>query len=195
MLRRQTRQPDIIELVNDAAKSDDIDITWRYRTGYARVGDRADCILFMENDDWYADNYIETMVEQWIAHDKPQIFGTCYTMYYNLAERKYKKWDHFRRSSAMSTLIVTGLEVNWGDDKNPYTDSWLWLRCKLVSRVFKPAQPICMGIKHGIGLTGGLMHTTKLEKYKHEDPDFTFLKNWVDPESYKFYTEKICGLL
>lgn len=194
MIKAQTRQPDIIEIVNDPSSSDDIDITWRYMIGYKRIGDRADLVLFIENDDYYAPNYIETMVNAWIAAGKPQLIGCTYTIYYNIMLKKWFRFRHHVRCSMMCTGMVTGLDLYWGNLKDPYTDSHIWLKCGLTRHLITPEPPICIGIKHGIGLTGGLMHSTKLHMYNEEDPDLELLKNWVDLESFNFYNSIICDL-
>ena len=204
MIESQTVKPDIIELVNDPTPdhipSDKPDITWRYRTGYERLRDKGlDCILFMENDDWYAQDFIENMTRNWHIYGRPNIFGTNYTIYYHIMLRKYDKLDHFRRSSAMSTLIKPDLTINWGDDVNPYTDSWLWSRCKLGGITFTPSKHICIGIKHGVGMAGGRYHTDEFTisgikksgdfaRFKTDDQHFEFLCSQMDSESYKFYT-------
>jgi len=180
MIHAQTIQPTIIEVVNDTPISDACDITMRYRLGYERLmGKNLDCILFIENDDWYSTNYIETMVKKWVELGRPQLFGTQYTIYYHIGVRGYFQFDHFRRASAMNTLIVPDLEIDWGNDSNPYTDSHLWFLAKtnkstLKGLTFMPMNVISIGIKHGFGKTGGAFHTDKLEH--------------MDKESFKFYT-------
>ena len=60
MMNRQTLRPVHIELVNDTAMSNAVDITWRYRLGYERIGASVDVIAFIENDDWYHPQYLAT---------------------------------------------------------------------------------------------------------------------------------------
>lgn len=192
MIEAQTIKPDIIELVDFPPKwTDKPDITLRYRTGYNTLRNQGlDCILLMENDDYYSPTYIEEMVQAWISHGKPEIFGQRYTIYYNLKLRAYFQFDHFSRSSAMNTLIKPDLNFKWCDDKEPYTDSWIWTRCRLNGITYAPEKINCIGIKHGDGMTGGKFHIDKLHRYERgPDPNFEFLKNNMDPESYKFYTE------
>lgn len=192
MIKNQTLQPDEIKIVNHTPNTNGCDITERYRIGYhAFDGMEFDCLLLMENDDWYHPMYIETMVMKWIEHGKPQIFGTDYTIYYNVNVRGHFTMNHPQRSSAMSTLIIPDLQINWCVDHEPYTDIHLWLKCKLIKKTFKPDFHITIGIKHGIGKTGGYYHTNDLHRYINLDDNCDFLKTHMDNESFKFY-HKLC---
>jgi hypothetical protein len=171
----------------------EIDITKRYRIGYDYFRNRGfDCILLMENDDFYSKNYIQTMVNEWILQGKPKLLGTNYTIYYHLGLRKYLKMRHDRRASAMNTLIVPDLDINWCPDSEPYTDLFLWRNIQGVT--FKPKEIISIGIKHGTGLCGGNSHKNYLDRYRFDDPHFEFLHTHMDSQSFKFYTEYAMNL-
>jgi hypothetical protein len=202
MIKSQTVQPLIVELVNQKspAADNEKDITWLYRTGYDKLRNKGlDCILFMENDDFYATDYIETITKEWIKHERPKIFGTNYTIYYHIALKSYVKLEHYSRSSAMSTLIQPDLQIDWGRDDYPYTDSWLWLKNGLNGITFKPSKHICIGMKHGVGLCGGRYHTDDwmsnlktmtgdFKKYRNADSESNFLREVMDAESFNFFT-------
>jgi glycosyltransferase involved in cell wall biosynthesis len=191
MLRAQTLQPNHIEIVNDTPLSEECDITWRYRIGYDRLRNQNfDVIALIENDDWYSPDYLKVMVNKWNALGNPEIFGTNYTIYYHLRLRAYYTMFHDRRASAMNTLLKPDLEhINWPADSDPYTDIWLWKFC-LKGFTFKPDSAISIGMKHGVGLCGGLSHTDRLHRYtgKRGQPDNGFLQSTLDPESYNFYS-------
>jgi len=195
MIENQTMQPDLIHVIDYAPLSENCDITQRYRTAYhALDGMDFDCILFMENDDFYTNNYIETIVLSWINHGKPELFGTNYTYYYHIGLKKYTKLVHYRRASMMNTLIKPDLNIKWPVDEYPYTDAALWQQLKGVT--FCPEKTIAIGIKHNIGLSGGHYHNTKLERYEINDSEFSFLESVMDKESLTFYKtqhEKICS--
>jgi glycosyltransferase involved in cell wall biosynthesis len=173
------------------------DITQRYRRGYEYLRGRGlDVIAFWEDDDWYAPNYLETMIKSWENAGKPELFSTSYTIYYNIRIFSYFEMGHPRRTCAMSTLIRPDMSFNWPPDHEPYLDTHLsdiakhadGKRLKLVN--FAPKQHICLGIKHGIGLTGGDMHTSRLERYDIHggpDKDLQLLRRICDPESFEFY--------
>jgi hypothetical protein len=199
MLANQTLKPIYIAVENYPPASQKCDITPRYRTGYAncnafsRQERTLDVIALWENDDWYAPDYLETMVEHWLMEGKPQIFGTAYTIYYHIKLRKYYKMDHHTRASAMNTLIKPGLNINWGRiDEDPFTDLWMWKRSQLEGRTFTPPKHISIGIKHGVGLTGGKSHVDRFDRYDPprgtNDSDLKFLKENMDAESFEFYS-------
>jgi len=190
MIQRQTVKPDVIELVNYEPTSEAVDITPRYRAGYEKVSNHAgiDVIAFMEVDDWYANNYLETMVWEWIKASRPDIFGTNYTIYYNLLVKGYFTMHHKTRCSAMSTFIKPGLTLTWPADQDPYTDIHLWK--SVPGKVFKPTTHICLGIKHGVGLCGGKSHTDRLKRYTEKgtmDLKGEWLGSVMDEESFTFY--------
>jgi hypothetical protein len=190
MMSEQELKPDHIEIVNDEPLSAECDITWRYRIGYDRLRNRGfDVIALIENDDWYCPMYLKYMVEKWIDHGKPNIFGTSYTIYYHLRSRAYYMMHHVTRASAMNTLIVPDLNFPWCADSEPYTDIHLWNH--LTGFTHKPLFPISIGIKHGEGLCGGEMHTNRLERFNLsgiKDPDYKFLKGIMNENSYEFYS-------
>lgn len=192
MLQRQTLRPIVVELVNDKPISDKCDITWRYKLGYDRLRNKGvDVIAFIENDDYYNPRYLESIVKEWDAQGRPDLFGTYYTVYYHLRLKKYFTMWHQDRASAMNTLIKPDLNFAWCNDDEPYTDMYLWttIQNRKVWYLDKE-NPISIGMKHGSTMTGGGMHTDSLEAYDNahfagKDPDF--LKKHVDADSLMFY--------
>lgn len=192
MLNAQTVQPTLVELVDFVASDNECDITKRYRIGYDKLRNKAlDIILFWENDDWYSPTYIETMINKWIEFGKPDLFGTTYTIYYHIKEFGYFPMNHHQRCSAMSTLIKPDLNFEWCPDNEPFTDSHLWNLTTITKKLFTPVKPVSMGIKHGVGLTGGEMHVNRLYRFTTntgtKDIDKKFLKETLDEKSFEFY--------
>lgn len=190
LIKNQTIQPDHIEIVDFEPLSGACDITPRYRFGYEKLSKMGfDVIFLIEDDDFYAPNYIETMLYEWEKADKPDIFGTTYTIYYNIRVWGQFTMHHHQRSSAMSTLIKPNLNIVWPLNNDPYTDVALYNQ--LDYKLFTPKELICIGIKHGVGLCGGQTHTEGLERYTSNtgipDPNKEWLKNNIDQESFKFY--------
>lgn len=180
-------------------ESNEIDITKRYRHGYNALRNfDLDVIAFMEDDDWYSYTYLQTMVEAWIKHGRPELFGTSITMYYNIRVFGYFPMNHHTQSHAMSTLIKPDLSFDWCPDNEAFTDTFLWAAAvnnqtgKLLTRViFTPPLYICLGIKHGIGKTGGRSHVDRLDRYStntgKRDINLDFLRSVVDEESFELY--------
>lgn len=187
MMERQTLKPDVISVIDYPPTGPARDITTRYRKGYDFLsGYDFDCILLIENDDWYAPDYIEYMVGEWERAGRPDIFGTNYTIYYNLGLRAYFTMEHFSRSSAMSTLIKPKLFIRWPQAEDPYTDIHLWKQIRGVT--FRPDRHICLGIKHNTGLTGGMGHSDRLHRFVNKDPGHEWLRSVLDPQAFKFYS-------
>ncbi len=200
MIDSQTRKPDILEVVDYNPISDLCDITPRYKMGYNLCSNAgADCILFMENDDWYHPTYIEEMIRRWEAHGKPELLGHQYTIYYHLGLRKMSVFHHMARSSAMNTLIKSGLSFGWGEDHNPYTDSWLWVTVKKHYNwrcvTIVPSQLICLGIKHDVGKVGGEFHSTGLKRFiRNQDSSPSNLLQKSMSSVYELYSKyRMCG--
>lgn len=186
MLENQDFEDFHLVIANYPAKSDECDITWRYRTAYDKLRWKGfEAIFFIENDDYYAPDYLKTMLNAWNEAGRPDIFGTNYTYYYHIGIRKYEKLVHLRRASAMNTLIKPDLAIKWPLDNYPYTDLVLWDQLNGVT--FAPEKVISIGIKHNIGQTGGHYHSTKLERYQNNDSEMLFLKSNMDEESFNFY--------
>ncbi len=187
MLKRQTLKYDVLFHADHEPLTEFFDITQRYRIGYEALRGKCDVILFIENDDYYAPDYIEYMVNQWEKHGRPDIIGTDRTIYYHIKERGHFTMHHKERSSAMSTLIRSDLNFKWCSDNQQYTDIHLYntLTNKVI---FTPEKVICMGIKHGVGKCGGFCHNDNFQRYKDKDPDFTFLKSVMDFDSLHFYS-------
>ena len=186
MLKGQTMQPDFIELVNFPATSKLPDLTKRVRIGFETLKAKGcDCVLIMENDDWYSVFYIETMVNGWLNFNRPDLFGTEQTIYYHLFKKQYRTLKHPNRASLMNTLISCSITPNWCTDIEVYLDLHLWKHHKGVTIL--PTKTIAVGIKHGIGKCGGNGHEGMI--YNFNDPEFEYLKSIVDSNSLEFYTK------
>lgn len=182
MIDAQTVQPDKVLLVNDSPINEKKDITWRYRNGYDQLRNKGfDALFLMEDDDWYAPDYIEVMINEWIRRGTPDLLGLDYTIYYHLLLKKHFIFNHPTRSSAMSTLIKPDLDFQWCPDHDPYTDIHLWNILK--GQTFHPEKHICCGIKHGIGMSGGQLHNTRVYRYKTPMD----ISEFMDKESADFY--------
>lgn len=190
MMDNQTVDIDTVHVVDFPPTTAAKDITLRYKLGYDSLRNKGfDCIFFIEDDDFYAPNYIETMLNEWEAAGKPDMIGTGYTIYYHAFLKAWYKMHHSRRASAMNTMLKADLPIDWPLDHDPYTDMYLW--SKHQGHVFTPPTHISLGIKHGIGMSGGHYHTDKLHRYVNKDEKSEFLRSVMDDASYKFYTETI----
>jgi len=195
MMKAQTLQPQIYQKVDFPPTDNDIDITKRYRVGYdALRGKGLDLIAFIENDDWYAPDYLETMVAAWERFHRPELLGTNSTIYYHIQLKAYSRMDHNDRASMMNTFIKPDLTFPWCVDLEPYTDLHLWKSPEvgkvLKNRiVFNPDKLVSIGIKHGVGKTipAGRHVVDDRVRRSYHIPDNGFLKETLDAESFEFY--------
>lgn len=207
MLDAQTLQPNYIHLMDYAPKSDDKDITQRYRMGYSLLSAMGhfDIIALWEDDDYYAPDYLETMLNEWLKAGEPDLFGTGKTIYYHLKLRKYFTFNHPRRSSAMNMFIKPGINISWCEDNYAFTDMHLWNMTGLAQSflpvanqlpkkswlngvIYNPNKIISIGMKHGVGMCGGRNHIDRLQRYDKVDSDMKFLSDNCDKESFEFYS-------
>ena len=194
MIKAQTLQPFFVHINSDAPKDNDYDIVPRIRKMYNNISAtqdllNIDMIAIMENDDWYSPKYLETMMREWDAHGRPDLFGTTYTIYYHLKLKAYFTMEHYQRSSLMSTFIKPGLNFNWPVDIEPYLDMHLWEEIPFRV-VMKPKEHITIGMKHNVGKCGGWSHDANdaMTIARFENKDNGLLESTLDPESFKFYS-------
>lgn len=187
-LSHQVVKPHEIYFVDYEPESADVDVTQRYKRGCEHLFriKKCDIVLFMEFDDWYSPQYIASMLLEWKKASRPAIFGMGYTIYYHIFQQMYVTIPHRTRSSAMSTLVTRAiLNMSWPRDNNPYLDVEMWAQIK--GRTFVPKIPICIGIKHGIGLVGGGAHNGDSPHYNVKDQGGVWLLSMVGSDNYKFY--------
>ncbi len=188
MMESQTIKPKIITIVNDPPENEKCDITKRYRIGYDRLRNyNLDAVFLIENDDWYWNQYFETMLSHWKINERPDIFGINFTIYYHLKLKAWHRMSHDDRASAMNTLLKPDMNFDWGKDEDPYTDQHLWSILKGIS--IDPGWIFSIGMKHGLGMCGGAFHTDRYHRYVNSDPDMLWLKRKVDAESFNFYKQ------
>ena len=184
MIERQTLKPDHIEHVNHTPKSNDYDLTERVRIGFDHlISNGCDCVLVMENDDFYSKHYIEEMVSGWIQNGKPELFGYNSTTYYHIFKKQYNILSHPNRASLMNTLISCSVSIEWPADNFVFLDLELWKQLDGVS--VSDDKNLCTGMKHGVGLCGGRGHHQM--QYPNQDGDSSFLRSIVDEYSFNFY--------
>jgi len=190
-IKRQTIQPDIHIVVDDVHESDYPDVTWRYKLGIQRAKDAyADVILFMEDDDWYSDTYIQQMCSMWKDAGKPQLLGLDTTIYYHIGLEKYVVLYHSGRASMMSTMITPELVIPEHPNTNPSIDIRLWDATPAHrKRTITPSTILCVGIKHNLSSTAGVGHSTLNRMYKNsiDDVGLVQLKEIVGSRAVKFY--------
>jgi hypothetical protein len=177
-MSRQTRQPDMWFIIDEPTPFKP-DLTYRVRIGIERaINAGADVILIMEDDDWYDPNYIMFMVDGWKRSGKPPIFGIGYTLYVHIFAGKYWFSPHKNRASLMSTLVTPQAieSFTYPDDTHVWLDIDLW---KIAGgKTVEPDKYYSVGIKHNIGLCGGVGHNKSFSKYV-SDPNYNELRKHI----------------
>jgi len=167
------------------------DITPRFRDGINQaISKGADIIVFMEDDDWYHPNYIKQMLAGWNSVGRPACFGIGFTYYYHIGTRAWTTMRHPQRASAFCTML-TATAINnfkWPSDSDPFLDVHLWKKIP-GGRTIMPQPLIALGIKHGIGLSGGMGHNKKWRAYTNTDLSMSWLRGVVGEEDFKFYQQ------
>ncbi len=189
-IMNQVMQPHIMHFEDYEPESGDIDVTQRYKRGCEHLFRimKCDVVLFMEIDDYYSPQYIASMILEWKKANRPAIFGIGYTIYYHIFQQMYVTIPHRSRASAMSTLVTRSiLNMTWPKDNNPYLDADMWN--KILGKTFIPRAPICVGIKHGIGMVGGGAHNGDNAHYNMKDHGGIWLRGIVGESNYKFYEQ------
>lgn len=185
LIGRQTLRPHVVHFVDTPPQSNDKDIAWRYKNGIRKLRSECDLIFLFEDDDWYGAHYIMRMYEAWGANGRPNIFGICATFYYHLKTLKFTHLIHPNHSSAMCTVVTKNIIFDHIPDNEVFFDIKLWSHNKGVLVDFR--QPLCVGIKHGMGLCGGMGHREDLKNYNNHDAHMVWLGTTVDETSFKFY--------
>lgn len=177
-----SRQPKETFFIDHKPTSREYDLTLRVKLGIAAAEKAGiDICYIIEDDDAYPTDYFWKMDMTGV-----DFIGSNKTLYYNIQNNTHKEWDHPRRSS----LFCTGFRISamkrfdWPPDDTLFLDLPLWryasrLKHKLLDR------PVAIGMKHGIGMTGGIGHKIIMP---NKDPDRVFLKSKLDSESFAFYS-------
>lgn len=195
LIHRQTIQPDEIIFVDYPGRTGVKDITARYRKGLQEATARGCTIAFFwEDDDWYHPKYLEWMLGEWRKIGKPNLFGISETYYYHIGEGRRLHMKHIGRASAFCTMVKLPFKMRvWPADTQPFLDMHMWKSVEGVAvRFTNPKEPYAIGIKHGIGLTGGGGHNKRFSKW--ENGDFTSWFKESIGDDYQTYYSRIPGL-
>lgn len=177
LIARQTLQPTEVLWMDYKPESNRKDITQRYRRGVELATKKGyQFVVFWEDDDWYHQDYLKWLVDAWHKNKRPNFFGVGETYYYNHSIGSAHHMKHAGRTSAFCTLAKLPWKTTWPDDHNPFLDMHIHKNSSLKTINFTD-KIYAVGIKHGMGLTGGGGHR----------PNFKFNM----PNSKKWFYEVI----
>lgn len=181
-LSRMTIKPDMVYLIDRPP----IDMRTKDLIGRIKEGvesakaDGFDKVYIIENDDYYAPDYFEKM-----AFDGDFV-GLRNTIYYHIGNRTYENLTHAHSSLCFTGFRISALnQFRWPEPTAIFLDIKLWnyaFRNKKNIRFVQ--QFVGVGIKHGVGLSGGSGHR---RTFPNKDPEMRYLQSLVDPDAFKFY--------
>lgn len=175
-------------IINDRPQGDEIDIVPRIKRGIEMAKrDGFDFVLLIENDDYYPEEYLLHLQDYW----NYDFVGFSATTYYHLKNKTWQNMRHPNRSSLFCTgFRISALSNNFWNrvkDNTKFLDILIWEEAQRTSDKIKLLDSnSCIGIKHGIGKTGGRGHHMT---FQYSDPEMKWLKEHVDKEAFEFYRE------
>lgn len=162
IIKSQTKQPDEVIVVDYEPKSNEKDLTQRYKHGIEEATKKGhEYALLWEDDDWYHPKYIEWLTHNWKAQLKPDVFGVFETYYYNIFTKGKLYMKHPGRASAFCSLVKLPYNNTYPKDDDPWFDIHIFKikgKQKKGGLFFPNDEILAIGIKHGIGLNGGGGH-------------------------------------
>lgn len=189
-MERQTLKPGDHFIIDYPPRNNEPDLIPRIRAGIDQAKMKGyEIVIIIENDDYYPDNYLETMLAELNRSEQIQAVGWFETLYYHIFSQQYKLHRHPERASLFCTAFrISALEgFEWPDNKEVFLDLALWQHFKRYAFLTLGKNYIPVGIKHGIGKCGGNGHNSELPYYTEHDTNFEKLSKLVRPESLEFY--------
>lgn len=148
------------------------------RTAIPHIG--GECVLIIEDDDYYHPHYISTMVGRLQNAD---LVGEVGAKYYYVRERKY---FHFVNEHTHSSLCRTGMTRavmdtlrQCSEGRNASVDLRLWKQwtgSRITWKDTDQTQSLCVGIK---GMEGRTSPNWKVSRKSKADTDGATLRKWV----------------
>lgn len=195
LIKNQTLQPDEVIWMDYPPESAGKDITQRYRRGVEQATKNGHkFVVFWEDDDWYHPQYLEWLVGEWKKKRMPNFFGVGETYYYHLALGKRHHMSHPNRTSAFSTLVKLPFACTWPSDNYAFLDLYLHKHSNVITVSFPKNKVYAVGVKHGIGLSGGSGHNTNFRFYEKDSKNWFFSVVENDSAFYKEMEFKVSKL-
>ena len=146
---------------------------------------RTPLVAIIEDDDWYAPEYLEDMVDKLIFAERWMI-GYDPTVYYHIVKKQYTVLLHPYRASLFTTVgyvnaMLPTLRSILNNPSKPLIDMELW-RAGVASSITTVGK-LALGIKHNFGACQAGGHTMP---HKKHDNNYNYLRDYVgaDAENY-----------
>lgn len=159
---------------------------------------RHDKILFIEDDDWYAPDYVDVMAS---LLEDCELLGECESYYYHIPSHQYQPQNNRKHASLCQTglrrSLLGDLEKVCKSGSRVFLDIQLWENVPNHKHGLWPGRR-CLGIK---GLPGrkGIGNGHLPFKYSDDwkpDPEGKFLREWIgsDVKLYeKFFDKEVAA--
>jgi len=133
--------------------------------------------FIVENDDWYSPDYFQPFDEDFVGYQD--------TIYYHIKSKTWEQTFHVNHSSLFTTAFKLSAldDFRWPRPDTVFLDIELWKHAKKKGWKLKKGNP-CIGIKHGIGLCGGMGHR---QTFPYKDYEMKWLADKVDEKSLGLY--------
>jgi predicted O-methyltransferase YrrM len=212
-MRRQTRQPDQWLVIDDddpptvcTMGQDYIydptcrdpkvsSLIMKLRLAFRSNLIKGDMVVFWENDDWYAPDWIETC-EKELATNNVTLFGEGRAIYYNVKDRWWYEHENMQHCSLCSTAIRSEnftLLSSLLEDPNPFVDARLWERArsnrrKIIDPLGRGGKRQVIGIKAMPGRQGYGGGHNERDRSSHPDNEMQKLISLIRTD-YTLYEE------
>jgi len=150
------------------------------------------CVLFIEDDDWYSPDYVIVMYE---ALQSGEIVGEIPSRYYHIPSRRYRSMENKFHASLCQTGIRSTILPQLKticEASAKFIDVRLW-HVLTTNNYFKHLLKTqnCVGMKGLPGRPGiGIGHSP--DKDWQSDPDVTVLKSWIG-EDIELYAANLAA--
>lgn len=161
--------------------------------------DRHEIIVFIEDDDWYSEDYLKNVSQAFQERSGIHIYGSAGARYYNVRHRMWKVHQNKTHASLCQTAFTGNLVLGKAmeflrhGDRPETLDGTLWKRSGLPQRIMHllPESEDVVGIKGIPGRQGlGIDHDTRADLQKKgyaSDSCMCKLKSWIGKEDRELY--------
>jgi hypothetical protein len=172
---------------------------WDQRSGHTLVrnmkeGLRAlrdyDVIIFWEDDDWYAEDYVEVMLKRFASlPDSITMIGECYHKYWNARSRLWLSANNTGHASLSTTAIrgsmIEKLHEMLLTQTQPFIDLAMWKAFRGEGYLFPGGHQF--GIKGLPGRPGiGAGHRLRRNRSAQTDEDMSVLRSWIGDDANQY---------
>ena len=158
-----------------------------------------DKICIVEDDDYYAPNYLETLVAELTnPRYELQVVGELNSRYYNLKHRRYRLLKNSSFSPLCQTIfrrsVISTVQKVLAERETKF-DVYFWKELT-VPRFLFPTTTLTVGMKGMPGRPGlGIGHNAEDPSWKQDTENLDHLFKWIGNDALKYlelYRGKSC---